>query len=145
MPKQRVSTTKARASSLVKTCVKHGFNQSAVANELGVTPQAVSDRLSKPATQDALQKYLDSPKLKNKLIKVAEGGLDASMLSRKGRKIADHKTRHKFFHDLMVATGGIKTDGNATGAKIVIVNYGHRADGNDTSIRTSEGREALQG
>lgn len=59
MPKLKPKTAKTRALKLVKACAKNGFSHTKVAKELGVTQQTISERLSKPAAQEALQDVID--------------------------------------------------------------------------------------
>lgn len=153
MPKLKESTKKLRAQKLSKVVIENDLNQSAAGRQLGVSRQTIQKRVNTDIVQDCLSKYLDSESLKRELKKVAKEGLKATKVisafvivkpnkdgepnpevrNIKGDSkavdfidISDHKTRHKFWHDLMVISGKLKNNGN--GAKVSIVNiiYGHR-------------------
>jgi len=123
VPNYKASTRKLRAKMVAKSCIKNRLNQSAVARQVGVSHQAINKQFHRKPVQDALQKFLDSPKLKRTLKKVAEQGLSARIKN----KIA-HKTRHKYWHDLMIAQGHLKINGNGHGNTLVLVQYGYRAE-----------------
>lgn len=59
MPKLRPETAKLRAAKLVKSLSKHNGNQTEVAKELGVTKQAISDRLSNPVVKETIQETIN--------------------------------------------------------------------------------------
>lgn len=121
MPKRGKKLEQARAKHFVKTLESNNFNQTETAKQLNITPQALSDRISKKPVQDALTKYLDSPELSKKLQLVAKQGLNA----KKSNGKPDLSIRHKFWKDLMLATGRIKSDGGGNVAVINVI-YGHR-------------------
>lgn len=129
MPKYTPKTAKLKAEFLVKKLMDHGFNETKTARDLGITQQAIHSRMQRKPVQDCLQRYIHSTKLKRKLVKVANEGLDATKVvacniiapDGEGMKdansmtkdfidVPDHQTRHKFWHDLMAATGELKGD-----------------------------------
>ena len=59
MPKYKPETAELKAKTLVKTCIKNGLNQNRIAKELGVSQQAIQQRLKHPAVQKELQKVID--------------------------------------------------------------------------------------
>ena len=139
MPKYKKANKKAKAKLLSKTFIKNGFSQVKTAKELGITSQAVGQQVSQPIVQDAIQEYLDSPKLKNKLISVADEGLsatrvisavvfpdgkdkDATGQSCDFIEVPDHNARHKYWRDLMTAIGKLNVgieSGNVFNTKII--------------------------
>lgn len=128
-----------KAAELTKLVLKHGCNQSAVAKELGVSKQAIQQRMKKKPVQDCLQRWLSSKELKSELIAVGREGLRAKKptLNNKGQvKLkADHFARHRYWHDLMVGSGGIKDNGASASVNIHL-NYGYRRDrANDNDVR----------
>ena len=60
MPKLLPQTEKLRATRIVKSLNAHAGNASAVARELGVTPQAIAQARKRPSVQKALQDIIDS-------------------------------------------------------------------------------------
>ncbi len=140
MPRYRPETARIRAENLVKPLLANNLNEAAVARQQGVTRQAINQRLQRKPVQDALQRYINSPKLKKKLIEVAQEGLsankviscnviapngegmkDANSMTKDFVDVPDHQARHKFWHDLCVAGGVLKTNGESEGNRIVII------------------------
>lgn len=126
-----------KAAELTRIVLEHNGNQAAAARQLGITRQSVQSRMKKKPAQDILQKFLASKELKKELVKVACDALKAKKpIVGKGGKIQlkpDHKTRHPYWHDLMVGAGGIKNDSGGASVNINL-NYGYRrvrADNND--------------
>ena len=128
MPYLKPETEKQRAQALLKPLIKNNLNQSAVARERGVSQAAINEQYHRKPFQDALTKFLNSSKLKRKLREVAqealsaERSISAAILVQKdgtvikaddegGIMIPDHSARHKYWHDLMVATGKLKVNG----------------------------------
>jgi hypothetical protein len=151
MPKLKPQTERLKAISLTKPYIKSGFNQSEVARQRGVSRATINEQVNRKPVQDILQKFLNSPRLKNRLIKVAEEGLradkviscnviapngegmkDANSMTKDFVDVPDHQARHKFWHDLMVGAGAIKTDGSK-GVSIVNIVLGYRSA--DSSLR----------
>jgi len=54
MPKLKPETQKLRAQDLLKLGKKHRWSPTAIAKELGISQQAVSDRFNKPYVQEEL-------------------------------------------------------------------------------------------
>jgi len=147
MPKYTKETESLKAKSLAKTCIENNLNQSAIARREGVSHQAVNQRVNRKPVQDCLRKYLESNKLKKKLEKVAEEGLGANRVisanitygeadekTNDFIDVPDHNARHKFWRDLMIVTGELKSNGNGNSISILNINYGYRSV--DSSIRT---------
>ena len=110
------STKKLRAKKLTKAYIKSGLNQKKLAKKLGVTRQTIHKKVHTKEVQDCLKNYLDSPELKEKLIKVAKQGLSANkflVVKDLAKSVADHGVRHKYWHDLMNIKGHIKDAGTA--------------------------------
>ena len=117
MPKLKKETEKARAQGLAQVVIKNRFNQTKVAAELGCSPQNIQKKLARKSVQDALQKYIESPELKAELTKVAKEALKAKNFTKKGSK-PDHDARHKYWHDLVVASGFMKRDEVSVGVQV---------------------------
>lgn len=124
MPRYTAETARRKALSLVKPLIANGFNESALARQEGVTPQAINQRLKKKPVQDVLRDFIDSPILKRRLINVANEALKAKRNTKKGL-IPDHDARHKYWHDLVTAGGVLKNDGSG-GVKIVNIIHNYR-------------------
>ena len=107
MPKYTKETAEAKANLLIKPYIRNGLNQSATARELGVTSEAINQRL------------------KRKLVSVAQEALRATRITKKGNK-PDHDARHKYWHDLVTAGGVLKNDGASGGVKIVNIIHNYR-------------------
>lgn len=161
MPKYRPATEKARAKSFAKVCIKHKLNQTRVAEELGITHQAVSARLSRLPVQHTLDEFLNSEELGETLEQVAADALKAErsigaaiLVSKDGTVIKaddeggitmpDHAARHKFWHDLLVIRGKLKLSGNGNGGGVVITNiiYGYGAKSLNSALRPGQTRES---
>jgi acid stress-induced BolA-like protein IbaG/YrbA len=119
MPKYTQETARLKAQQLIKPYIRNGLNQSAVAKELGVTSEAINQRLQHQPVKDALREYINSPKLKAKLIEVATEALRAKKYTKKGSK-PDHDARHKYWHDLVIAGGVLKENGKGLNATIIV-------------------------
>jgi predicted transcriptional regulator len=145
MPRYTERTQRIKAEHLLKPIIRNGFNQTKAARELGLTPQTVNEQFRRKPVQDILQKFLNSSKLKKTLIDVAKEGLhankviscnvissdgegmkDANSMTKDFVDVPDHQSRHKFWHDLMIGSGAIKTDGSK-GVTIVNVVLGYRS------------------
>jgi len=120
MPKYKPETEKIKAKNLIKPYISNRLNQSALARQEGVTPSAINQRVNRKPVQDALQAYINSPKLKNKLIRISNAALDAKHYTKKGSK-PDYDVRHKYWHDLLTAAGVLKINGNGKGAPTAII------------------------
>jgi predicted transcriptional regulator len=155
MPRYSKATQALKGTRLIKPYIKNGFNQSALARAEGVTQSAINQRLNQKPVQDILQKFLNSSKLKKTLIDVAKEGLhankviscnvissdgegmkDANSMTKDFVDVPDHQSRHKFWHDLMIGSGAIKTDGSK-GVTIVNVVLGYRST--NSAIRQEVG------
>ena len=133
MPRYTKETAEAKAALLIKPYIRNGLDQSKTARELGVTSEAINQRLKRKPVQDYLRKFIDSPQLKRRLVTVAQEALRATRITKKGNK-PDHDVRHKYWHDLVTAGGVLKNDGAAGGVKIVniIHNYREKKDAGST-------------
>lgn len=85
MPKLRPKTEKARAAQFIKVHSKRGFNQTRTAEELGVSPSAVSHRLAKPPAQKALADQISRAAKK--------AGINITWLLRKYKTGADKASK----------------------------------------------------
>ena len=144
MPRYTAKVAAIKADRLMKPYTRNGFNQSATARKLGITPSAVCQRLSKKPVQDALQRYINSPSLKRKLVSVANEALSATkgiriaLKDKNGKKTfrittgADHDARHKFWHDLCQAGGILKANGEG-GVKIINIVHAYRKEKDATT------------
>ena len=158
MPRYRPETEKLKAENLLKPLIANKLNQSKTARQLGVSQATINEQFNRKPVQDALQKFLNSPKLKNRLIKVAEEGLaankviscnviandgegmkDANSMTKDFVDVPDHQSRHKFWHDLMVGAGGIKTGDGASGISVTAVIYNFKTE----SIASPKEKEIL--
>jgi hypothetical protein len=157
MPRYNPETAKRRAMALVKPLLANGFNERKTGDQLGVTRQAINQRINRKPVQDILQKFLSSKKLKKVLIETAIDGIQAdksisaAILVQKngtvvkaddhgGIMVKDHHARHKYWHDLMTATGVLKINGEGNGVRIVNIIYGYRANRTepvDSSVRST--------
>jgi len=117
MPKLRPETEEARAKELVRVVMKNRLNQTKTAEELGCSPQNIQKKLIRLPVKDALKEYIESPKLKSELIKVAREALKAKHYTKKGSK-PDHDARHKYWHDLVNAGGVLKPEGVSVGVQV---------------------------
>ncbi len=129
MPKYTEKTARNRAISLVKPLIRNGFNESKTARELGITPQAVNERLRHKPVRDVLQEFLASDELKEELKKVAAEGLKAEQYDMIGKPHPAHSVRHRFWRDLLISTGNLKTDGSS-GIKIINIIHAYRKENN---------------
>ena len=124
MPKYKANNKKLKAKLLAKTCLKNNLNNAKTARQLGVTKQAIQQQVNTPEVQDALQVYLDSADLKDKLIKKADEGLEANKIISANItygeadektddfiEVPDHNARHRYWHDLMQILGKLKPVG----------------------------------
>ncbi len=144
MPRYTPEVAKLKADSLTKLVLDNGLNQAAVARKLGCTRQNIQDKLAKKPVQDALQSFINSPKLKNRLIKVAQEALKAQTLKFKEdkngkvhiKKCADHDARHKYWHDLLTAGGILKNEGGGT--KIINIIHAYRNKPEVSAVRNEE-------
>jgi len=143
MPKYSYRTEKIKAKRVSKSLIEHDLNASAVARQRGTTPQNEAKKARSKPVQDCLAKFLDSTKLKKKLVEIGLEGLKAEkpinadiLVDSEGEvkksedkgaiSVKDHSVRHKYWHDLMIASGGIKLDKTSQGITIVTVVYGYR-------------------
>jgi hypothetical protein len=146
MPKYTPETARMKAESLTKPLIRNGFNQTMVAKQEGVTPQAINQRLKHKPVQDALQRYINSPQLKKRLIQVSELALKATDSRYKKNKqgkmvlkiVPDHDARHKYWHDLITAGGILKNDGG--GVKVINIIHAYRNRPPVSPIRDEEQR-----
>lgn len=139
MPILSPALKRARANKVVKGLIKNRLNESALAREKGVTPQAISKQVNKPEVQDKLQEFLDSPALDQLLLEVASQGLCADrpvgaaiLISKNGGiekaeeqgaiRMPDHSARHKFWHDCMIIKRKLKIDSSGENGKPPIIN-----------------------
>jgi predicted transcriptional regulator len=154
MPKYRPETAKLRAKSLIKPYIRNNFSQVKTARELGVSQPAIAQRLKQKPVRDLLQKFLDSEKLEKALIEVGIDGLkankviscnvvapdgegmkDANSMTKDFVDVPDHQSRHRFWHDLLVAKGKLKTNGNGDGVSVVNIVYAYRKPAEDKCLQ----------
>ena len=128
MPKYTPGVERIRARQVSKSFIKSGMNASAIARQRGTTPQNEAKKIRRQPVQDALQEYINSPKLKAKLIAVSNEGLSAKCYTKKGIK-PDHDARHKYWHDLCQAGGILKLNGEG-GVKIINIIHAYRKENN---------------
>ena|SRR3990167_2942584 len=140
MPRYRPETERAKAESLAKSCIKHNFNQSRVAKELGVSHQAVNERLHSKPVQKTLAEYLQKSFSRKYVRTKFKDGLEAKKvvgyLNNKvagAEKISDEfievddlYCRHKYLITLLECEGLLKHNGNGNGVSVVNVIYGYR-------------------
>ncbi len=121
MPKQTALTKKLKAKHRTKAYIESGLNQSEMARRSGKHRSTINAQVNTEATKNALQEYLDSPKLKEKLVTVAKEGLEANRVISAVNTdrdasggttdfidVPDHNIRHKFWRDLGTALGVLK-------------------------------------
>ena len=129
MPKLKESNKKLKAKHLSKLVIENNLNQSATARKLGVSRQTIQEKVNQPLVQIAIAEYLNSQELKDKLIKVANEGLEANRLHsaniiikkdpKTGKlkvvqnendfvEIEYHPARWKYWHDLGITIGFLK-------------------------------------
>ena len=138
MPKYTPAREQIEAKKVAKSFLSKG-SSSAIARARGTTPQNESKKLRRKPVRDALQKYLDSPKLNKELIRVAKEGLEANRVisavntnkEANGAScdfidVPDHNARFKFWNGLMMSKGKIKQNGNGKGVSFININYGYR-------------------
>ena len=78
MPKREKKTAKVRAKQLVKTCLKHKMNQTDVAEELGVTKQAIQQRLQQPIVKKTFAEIMEKAGITDeKLAEKMDEGLES--------------------------------------------------------------------
>ena len=147
MPKLRPYTAKARAVSLVKALSKNGMNQAKVARKLGVSPQAIQDRIKRPAVQKVLAK-INEDALKRVGVKMSKvyqcfnEALDANLSSSFKGEIfpsdePDHNIRLKTAVECLELTGRKKTahSEDITKPTEIHVHYGHRDKPRISTVR----------
>ncbi len=135
MTKLKKTAVKLKAKRLTKAYLESGLNQSRLARRQGVTKQTINRKINKKPVQDCLAEFLESEELRKALILVARDGLGAVKtnaitvsITKKGKKveeiklikIADHPSRHKFWHDLMINRGQLKIDGGGTKVQVFV-------------------------
>ena len=59
MPRYKPATAERKAKSLVKTCIENGLNENRIAKKLGISQQAVNQRLNRAPVQKTLQEVID--------------------------------------------------------------------------------------
>lgn len=144
MPRLTKTTAKLRAIKLVKALNKHNGNETKVAKELGVTPQAINDRKKQPAVQEALQDVINSCLKKAGITKEKVYKQLNNQLSAK-KKFAltdeqedDWNSQDKARKDALTLMGHLKPAAEATKPTEIIIQYGYR----ETSpVRDEAGRD----
>lgn len=157
MSKIKKQTEEAKAAELTKVVVANRFNQAAAARQLGCTRQNIQQRMQRKPVKDYIQKQLNSAKFKKLWWKKgfegmeAEKSISAAILVQKdgslvkaddegGITMPDHNARHKFWRDLGMAAGIIKTSqSEGNGVTLINVIYGYR--NSSGPIRQPEGRD----
>lgn len=128
MPRYRKETAELKAKAFTRLYVKKDLCQARVAEAEGVTRQAINARIKHLPVRDALRDWIDSPRLKRRLVDVAQKALRATRMTKRGNK-PDHDARHKYWHDLVTAGGILKNDGGG-GVKIVNIIHNYRKEKN---------------
>jgi len=152
---------------LLKLAVKHSYNRHAMARELGVSHQAVSQRLQQPFVKETFDEIMDKIGLSDEFVGkglmegcVANRVISANIVITKSddptvedqeahsktkdfTEVPDHPTRHKFFNTVLEVRQHIKRSNNAPAVSIVNVNYGYR--GKDSESLTLRGGRERQG
>ena len=137
MPKLLPATEKLRTKNLVKSCIKNGLNQSELARQIGVSQQAINQRVNRAPVQKTLQAEI------NKCL--SRAGISRSKVYRKLDEqleakdkgiFPDHIARDKAIGKCLNLMGHIKqVNDNGKGATVLILHYGHRDTITDSSIR----------
>jgi hypothetical protein len=150
------------ASQVAKSLLENDLNAAAVARQRGTTRQNENKKARSKPVRDAMQRFLDSPKLKKALIEVGIDGLKAerithaAILVQKDGSIIkaeeqgaietkDHHARHKFWRDLMIATGTIKVSANGNGKSGVIIQVFYEHRNNNPSANSGIRSQIRQG
>ena len=81
MPKLRKSTAKRRAKKLTKTYIKNGCNQTKTAEELGITSQAVCQKLQQPIVKQTFIEIMEKAGISDdKLAEKLNDGLESTKI-----------------------------------------------------------------
>lgn len=154
MPKYTPEVAKAKAEKLTKDYIKNDLNQSRLARAKGISRQAINKKIKSPIVQDMLQKFMNSNKLKKAWIEIAIDGLQAEksisaviLVNKKGEvikaddhggiMIKDYFARHKYWHDLGLGMGILKTSNdNDGGTKIINIIHAYRNKPIISSVRS---------
>ena len=100
-----------KADKFIETYYATGCVKTKTAEVLGVTPEAVTQRLRGRPAKDALERFFQKKSLRRKLAQVAMDGLDAKTIGKNGQSLPDHSVRHRFWRDMMLILGHLKGDG----------------------------------
>jgi len=161
MPKYRPETAKLKAKHLAKTCLRNNLNQNRMAKELGISHQAVNQRLQKAPVQKTLQNIIDrnlkrAGITQGKVYKRLDQQLDATrvisaMVNPDGKDkdangqtcdfidVPDWNARDRAINKSLTLMGHIKqTNGNGKGTSILQVFYGYRTANTLSPIRPTE-------
>ena len=127
MPKLTPAVTKARAAKLVKTLQNKDFNQAAVARELGVSRQAIQDKMKQPEVQKTLEQVIaDNFKKADITIEKVYSVLAAGLDAKKDGNI-DYKECREAVKLCLELIGHLKRDRIEEARPTEIhVHYGHR-------------------
>ena len=154
MPKYTKQTAILKAKKLTRLYLHNNLNQSAVARQENVSRQNINQKLKNPIVQDMLQKFMNSNKLKKAWIEVGIDGLQAErsisaviLVNKNGEVIKaddhggimtkDYHARHKYWHDLGLGMGILKTSGdNNSGTKIINIIHAYRNQPTISSVRS---------
>jgi len=129
MPRYTPETERIKAEKTTKDYIEAGFNQAKLAKKRGVHRRTINKQVHRKPVQDCLTRFLNSPELKQALVEVGIDGLKAERITHTaillqqngevvkadqqgGIETKDHHARHKFWKDLMVAAGALKTETN---------------------------------
>ena len=106
MPKREKKTAKVRAKQLVKTCLKHKMNQTDVAEELGVTKQAIQQRLQQPIVIKTFAEVMEKAGITDeKLAEKMDEGLESVKVIGYLQQTPDMPTRHKYLTTALTIKG----------------------------------------
>lgn len=152
MPKYTPGREKIAVKEVAKSFIENNLNSAAVARLRGTTPQNESKKIRRKVVQDCIQKMLDDPKFKKIWISQglmglnAERSTSAAILVSKGGKVikaddeggimlADHGTRHKYWHDFGEAMRVLKIPSGSNGTKIINIVHAYRVKPGVSAVR----------
>ncbi len=156
MPKLTSEVAKARATKVVKGLIKNGLNESRLAVEEGVTPQAISKKVNSPLVQKTLAEYLErsfnrkyiKTKFKdgleaNKVVGYLNNKVDGTQkVSDEFVEVADLHCRHKYLVTLLECQGLLRHSSNGNNVSILTVIYANRKDPLNSSLRVEQEQTA---
>lgn len=141
MPKYKSEIAKAKAKRLIKSYIRNGLNQSAVAREEGVTSEAINQRFKhNPAIKETLAEYLRHQFKRGYIKRKFKDGLEAQKVvgylnnkvegtqkvSDEFVEVPDLHCRHRYLVTLLECQGLLKHNGNGNGASVINIIYAYR-------------------